>query len=178
MDILHPPTVNSIVAASCLAAAIVTDVRARRIPNVLTFPAVILGVGFWTLSNGPGGFLAGVGGAVAAPLALLLLRGFRPLGMGDIKLAAAVGALAGPAVGALAMLVSTITGGVLALAWMLRPGSPGARTLSPLFHGVPVLGRIYASAGNDDAPVTGGTIPYGVAIAIGSMLTLAYFGWV
>lgn len=177
MNILNPPTAAIVVAVGTLVGAMITDVRSRRIPNVLTLPAVAVGISIWSLAMGWKGFLLGLSGAFAAPLALLVLRGFRPLGMGDVKLAAAVGALSGPAVGALAMLVSSVTGGLLALLWLLRPGSSAARTLSPFFIGLPVLGRKYASAVVDETPAALATLPYGIAIGVGSMLTLGYIGW-
>ena len=177
MNIPIPPTASIVVAGGILAVAMITDARSRRIPNVLTFPAMAVGVTLWCLYLGWSGLLLGFSGAFAAPLALLILRGFRPLGMGDVKLAAAVGALSGPAVGALAMLVSSVTGGLLALLWLLRPGTSAARMLSPFFIGLPVLGRRYASAEVDDTPAALATLPYGIAIGVGSMLTLGYFGW-
>jgi Flp pilus assembly protein protease CpaA len=77
------------------------------------------------------------------------------------------------------MLVSTAAGGFLALAVMLRPGTTGARLLSPFFVGIPVLQRVYpASApGEAELPVGMTPIPYGVAIAVGTLLTLGGLRW-
>jgi prepilin peptidase CpaA len=100
--------------------------------------------------------------------------------MGDVKLAAAVGALLGPAAGALAMFISCIAGGLLAFAFMLRPGTAGARYLSPFFIGVPILSRVYASSTTEESsetPIAALTIPYGVAIAVGTLLTLGALQW-
>jgi prepilin peptidase CpaA len=169
-----------VTTVALLLAATVTDVRFRRIPNWLTFPAIAAALAIRSFSQGWSGLLLGVAGGVTAPLVLMLVRAFRRLGMGDVKLAVAVGALLGPAAGGAAMLVSAVCGGLLALAVMLRPGTAGARILSPFFLGIPVLQRIYAAGppapGEATARMT--TVPYGVAISAGSLLTLATLRWI
>ena len=45
---------------------------------------------------------------------------------------------------------------------------------------VPVLGRIYAAPDSpraDDTPVAALTLPYGVALSLGSLLTLGILRW-
>ena len=166
-------------AVALLIGATVTDLRARRIPNYLTFPAAGAGFALHSVQEGWWGLALALVGAVTTPGVLMLLRAFRRLGMGDVKLAAAVGALLGPAAGALAMLVSCIAGGLLAFAFMLRPGTAGARYLSPFFIGVPILSRVYSSSTEEssETPIAALTIPYGVAIAVGTLLTLGALQW-
>jgi prepilin peptidase CpaA len=158
-----------------LAGASACDVRSRRIPNSLTFPAMAAGLVFQSMQGGWAGLAAAVLGGLAAPATLLAVRAFRRLGMGDLKLAIAVGVLLGPAAGALSMLVSAAAGGLLALGFALRPGSEAARHLGPFLLGVPVLGRLFnPPAPADVAPPTATiTLPYGVALAVGTALTLA-----
>jgi len=172
-----PSFANCVVMLIALTCATIVDVRSRRIPNMITFPATTAGVILGLVQSGPGGLVVALAGAFLAPFTLLLLRGFRPLGMGDVKLAAAVGALTGPAVGAASMLVSTVTGGALALLWLLRPGASGASWLEPMFIGVPVLGRIYRSGPDRGAASGRDTLPYGLAISIGSLLTVGFLWW-
>ena len=171
------PIIGTTVAL--LIGATVTDLRARRIPNFLTFPAAGAGVALHSVQEGWWGLALALVGAVTAPGVLMLLRAFRRLGMGDVKLAMAVGALLGPAAGALSMLTSCIAGGFLAFAFMLRPGTAGGRYLSPYFIGVPVLSRVYSATSepSSEAPIATLTIPYGVAIAVGTLLTLGALRW-
>lgn len=178
MDIPNPPAPIVVTTAVLLLAALIADVRSRRIPNVITFPAIAAALVIRSFHEGWAGVAATVAGGVAAPAVLMLLRAFRRLGMGDVKLAVAVGALLGPAAGAAAMLVSTLVGGVVALAMMLRPGSAGARMLSPFFLGVPVLQRVYAASDLSEPSGSPATMPYGVAIAGGSLLTLGILRWI
>jgi prepilin peptidase CpaA len=160
-----------------LFGATVTDLRSRRIPNFLTFPAAGAGLVLHALQEGSTGLALSLTGAVVAPGILMLLRVFRRLGMGDVKLSAAVGALLGPAVGGIAMLATGVAGGLLALGYMLRPGSAGARALSPFFIGIPILSKVYACGETSSVPTPKLTIPYGVAIAAGTLLTLGILQW-
>jgi prepilin peptidase CpaA len=179
MNISNPSGPLVVTAVLLLVAATVTDIRSRRIPNFLTFPAIAAGLAIRSFSEGWTGLLLGVAGGVLSPVILMLLRMFRRLGMGDLKLAVAVGVLLGPAAGGLAMLVSTVAGGLLALAVMLRPGTAGARLLSPFFVGIPVLQRVYPASAPGEAELPAGMtpIPYGVAIAVGTLLTLGGLRW-
>jgi prepilin peptidase CpaA len=177
MDFETPSVLVVGATIAVVSAAMVTDVRTRRIPNVLTFPAMGLGVAQAAFSDGLSGGLASLLGLVLAPVTLLVVRAFRPLGMGDIKLAAAVGALLGPVLGAIAMVVSAFVGGFVAIAWALRPGGVAGATVAPFLIGVPVLGRLWAKPGTDNFPVGQVRIPYGVAIGLGSLLSLGVVRW-
>ncbi len=109
--------------ALTLASACVVDASRRRIPNVLTLSALLLGL---TLAAAQGGLprlgLA-VGGLGVASVALVAYAG-RMLGAGDVKLLWAVGALTGPHFMGLAVPVTALAGGLLGAAWVLRRGGP------------------------------------------------------
>lgn len=173
-----PPVspVDAGVTVLVVALAVGWDVRTRRIPNLLTFPAVGAGVLIGAVSAGWWGLIAALAGAVVAPCLLMAVRLGNRLGMGDLKLAAAVGALTGPTVGALAMLLTALAGGLLAIVWMLRPGTAASRNLSPYLVGVPIVGKWYSAAPSVEGPLSRMTIPYGVAIGIGSLLAVAAAG--
>jgi prepilin peptidase CpaA len=116
---------NSIAVWSTIAlvlAATVTDVRSRRIPNLLVLPFLVLGIVFGTVSHGWSGLgqsLLGVLVAVAVFGPLCFLGG---MGMGDLKLCAAVGAWIGPSQLFLALVMTTLLGGVMAVVWAIAGG--------------------------------------------------------
>jgi prepilin peptidase CpaA len=174
-----PSDLIVLASVALLVAATFTDLRSRRIPNWLTFPAMALGFSIQSFQQGWSGSLAAGAGALAAPLVLMLVRAFRPIGMGDLKLSIAVGTLLGPLTGSLAMLVSAVAGGLLAIAFVLRPGSAAAQSMSPFFLGVPVLGRAMSAPPTAEPSTAWSaiTIPYGVAIAVGTLLTLGVIRW-
>jgi prepilin peptidase CpaA len=158
-----------------VGTAMVTDMRSRRIPNLLTFPTIVTGLALRTVYQGWEGLALSFCGLLSAPLILLLLHGGRGLGMGDIKLAAAVGAILGPPLTLVAVFLTALVGGVIAIVSQLRPGGLLAQTLTTLFIGIPGLRRLARPAETSPTAVPMMTIPYGVGIAIGSLLTLVVY---
>ena len=161
----------AILTVLLVGIAVFTDLRWRRIPNILTFSAFTIAVAGRLAVQGMPGLGLALGGAVAAPLLLSLLHGGRGLGMGDLKLAAAIGAILGPMLGLVTMLLSAVAGGMLAIAIMARPGGSLYPLISVLSIGIPKFRRAKA-AGDVVAPAKPLTMPYGVALAVGSLATL------
>jgi len=164
--------------STLVGAAIITDLRWRRIPNYLTLPAFLLAIAIRIALQGWGGLGLAIAGAVLSPCLLLLFHGGRGLGMGDLKLAAALGAIAGPVLGATMMLVTAIVGGFQAIILMLGPGGLLRKFLGTFLIGFPSKQRNTSrdtSSVNESPKVT--TMPYGVALGIGSLLTLAVCWW-
>ena len=98
-----PPTLSTLAFGAALygvlVALAVVDARTMRLPDRLTWPLLVLGVG-WGLASGQGVqslIGAGVGYAafVAVETLYRRLRGRHGLGRGDAKLAAAAGAWCG-----------------------------------------------------------------------------------
>ncbi|HEX5109970.1 MAG TPA: A24 family peptidase [Vicinamibacterales bacterium] len=95
--------------------ACVTDVRERRIPNVLTFGAAGAALLVHLAIGGPNGLgAAAAGWAVGTALFLpfFLLGG---MGAGDVKLLAALGAWLGPSDAFWLAIYASLAGGVTAL---------------------------------------------------------------
>jgi len=108
------PVLSALLTTVAITAAIF-DYRERRVPNWLTLLGAIAGLtanvfiaqttGLWTS-------LKGIGIALAIYLPLYLLRG---VGGGDLKLMAALGAIAGPKNWIVIMLLTSLVGGIAAL---------------------------------------------------------------
>lgn len=101
---------------SVLLTCAATDIIAYRVPNVVSYPAIVgalliglLWPGADRLSVAGGGVLAG-----GLFLACALLPG-APMGMGDVKLALFIGFALGLVLVVQALLVMAITGGAVAL---------------------------------------------------------------
>ncbi len=159
-----------------VGAAMITDLRSRRIPNYLTLPTLGLALILRFAFQGWAGLGLALGGAALAPLLLLAMHGGKGLGMGDLKLAMAVGAIVGPLLAVVMMLVTALAGGVMALSIMTARGQGLAQFFSVLSIGLPFVKKAGESAGFEEAPAPL-TMPYGVAIGVGSLLTLAVCWW-
>ena len=115
-----------------------TDVAEHRLPNRLVVPALIAGaVGFgvrW-LAEGHPSFVP-VLAAVAYGGALLVFALFGGMGMGDVKLAAALG-LASPtvAVAVLSPLLAFLLGGIGAVVALIRRGPRSRVAFGPYLLG-------------------------------------------
>jgi prepilin peptidase CpaA len=95
--------------------ACVSDLRTRRIPNVLTFGAAVAGVLFHLATSGMDGGLASAGGWIVGIALLLVPFVLGSMGAGDVKLLGALGAWLGPADTVWLGLYTCVAGGVIAL---------------------------------------------------------------
>ena len=95
--------------------ACVTDLRTRRIPNVLTFGSALAGFLFHILSDGAGGAGTSAGGWLVGTLVFLPFFALRGMGGGDVKLLAALGAWLGPGETLWLAAYSMVAGGVVAV---------------------------------------------------------------
>jgi prepilin peptidase CpaA len=157
-----------------LAGAAVSDYRFHRIPNWLVLSGALFGLIYNTaLPPSPHANilfpLAGLG------LGLLLFLPFylvRAMGAGDVKLLAMVGAFLGPGDTFYAALASMVVGGVLSILFVLVRGT--ARRLLYNLGSLFQLGLLSVAGGSKPnlrigADVSAGKLPYGVAIAIGTI---------
>jgi prepilin peptidase CpaA len=120
-----------LVVVSCAAGII--DIRSRRIPNWLCAAGLVAGFACrFYLQGAPGLLIAaeGLGLACLIYFPLWMLRG---MGAGDVKLMAALGAIAGPAHWFVLFLVSAILGAILALFVALRYGRMGSTVVNTFF---------------------------------------------
>jgi prepilin peptidase CpaA len=150
------------------------DVRYRRIPNAFVLATLISGLIINTIYGGFNGMLASLGGCAIAFILMFILHVFGAMGAGDVKLFAAVGSLIGTQLVLPTFLIVILTGGALALLLMLHTGAVRAtmyRVLQILVGFLPgwEMPRFAVPADRKH------TIPYGVAITFGSLISLAIF---
>jgi prepilin peptidase CpaA len=157
-----------IVLACGLGAAVVTDVRSRRIPNWLTgsmmvagFALSLSGLSAVTPGQAALGILAGLG---------LMLPGhiIGATGAGDVKLMAATGAFVGPALVLNAFLGTALAGGVFAVAVAARRG----RLIATIAGTGQLVAAPSAAKVEIEAPARANRFAYGPAIAVGSLLAV------
>jgi prepilin peptidase CpaA len=163
-------------AFALAAAACWCDLRTRRIPNALTFPAAALGVIAATAAHGGQGAIASAAGLLVGLLLFFPLFALKGLGAGDVKLLGALGAWLGASVVLGVAFYTTLAGGVLAIVLMVRHryGRQAVRNLWLLLTHWRVFGVRPVDALTLDT-ATGPKLPYALPTAVG--LALAFWLW-
>lgn len=152
-----------------LGVAVATDLRERRIPNWLTVAGASTAIALAAFS-GADALEASILGFTAALGLSIPFFALGALGAGDAKLLAAVGAFVG--IGGLlpVLLYSAVAGGVLGIVFAIRRGVilPAILQTRGLLLHAATLGRHGSRSTIEDPNAQ--TIPYGVAIAAGTVL--------
>ena len=115
-------TVKSAIAIGVGLVACVTDLRSRRIPNVLTFGAAAAGLVYGGVTGGWSGLGGAALGWLIGAAAFIVPFALGGLGGGDVKLLGALGAWLGPADAIWVALYTGVAGGVMALAVAVASG--------------------------------------------------------
>jgi prepilin peptidase CpaA len=181
-----PDILCTLILSAWLLIATWTDVRQRRIPNLLVLAGMLSGLALQVLAPSGSGLFAfwwgGLGLAQAlfgllAGLALFMpLYVLRAVGAGDVKLLAMVGVWLGPKLLLGAALLTLLAGGVMALLVMFASRS----TRQVLTNVRVMLTTVMVGAQSGkvlplDAPIANSVrLPYALAITVG---TLAQVAW-
>lgn len=152
-----------------VAAASITDVRSRRVPNVLTVPALIVALFSWFPDGGVGGVGLALGCALATLVVGLLFQSAGVVGGGDVKLLAAVAAFSGWALFRELLIWTALVGGAVALLVLAY-----YRALLPLLREVASSAFDFLRFGFARNPVQGEghKVPYATIIACGSVAAI------
>jgi prepilin peptidase CpaA len=118
MNLDLPTAVVLIVAM----AAVVCDVRTRRIPNTLTFGAAALALAYGLFASGLRGVGMAAGGWLAGAALFFPFFALGGLGAGDVKLLAALAAWLGPAESVWLAMFAAMAGGACGLVVALARG--------------------------------------------------------
>lgn len=157
-------------AAAVAVTAAITDVRDRRIPNRLTYPAMLAGLLLQTAAHGWRGLLLSLGGGLLFGGLFLIFHLVRAMGAGDVKLATALGCIIGPAGSWQVMFATAVAGGALAILVMVFTGRVLKTLRSTLavvgFHAVHGL-RTHPEVNLDNPAAV--RLPYGLAFAAGTL---------
>lgn len=150
------------------------DVRYRRIPNAFVLATLASGLTINFLFGGLAALGGSVAGCILAFVLMFMLHVFGAMGAGDVKLFAAIGAVIGATLVLQTFVVVILTGGLLAMVSMVRTGlvvTTMHRVLQ-IFVGMLPGWEMPKFAVPSDRRLT---IPYGVAITIGSIISTVIF---
>jgi prepilin peptidase CpaA len=150
-----------------LGIATFTDLRSRRIPNWLVFPFFACGILVSSWLHGWHGAVQSLEGAGLGILIYGLLFWMGGMGAGDVKLCAAIGAWIGPAQLFVALVLTALVGGAMALIWAAYGGF-----LKELFQHTGDLA--FRTKERGEAVLSNPLrrkMPYAPAIAIGTLIS-------
>jgi prepilin peptidase CpaA len=156
-------------ALFCALAGAIYDLAGRRIPNALTFPAILFGLAVHASLGGWRQLLLAAASGLVCGLTFLLFYVTGGMGGGDVKLITAAGCNAGLSLAAPLLLLTSLSGGVMAFVLALYH-----RRLRQTVRNLGTLAAHHAAAGIAPHPDfhLGNPqtlrLPYGVAIAAGS----------
>lgn len=156
--------------SSVLIVAAIIDVRVKKIPNLLTFPTMAVGLAYHLATNGMSGFIFSFEGLILGIALFLVPYIMGGMGAGDAKLMGAVGAVIGPKGVLIASLLTAVIGGVYALIVFLiniqylksfiSRGASTVKAFAYTRHFIPI-----PADESEKKP----RLCYGVAIAIGTL---------
>lgn len=150
-----------------------TDLKYRKIYNAVLFPAALLTFVIHLLDSGLAGLLFSFQGFFLG-IGLLILPFLRGgLGAGDVKLLGLVGAVKGTEFVLYSFIFTALTGGAITIVLLLAKGRL-RQTVKAIQAGLKVflLSRFsiwnFAALDSTEGVLA---IPYGVAIALGTIMT-------
>jgi prepilin peptidase CpaA len=158
-----------------VSIAAINDLATRRIPNRLLLAGLACALVLRLLSAAPlAALLAALGGLALGLVLFLPFYLLRGMAAGDVKLMAVVGAFAGPNDVLSIAVLTWCAGGVMALLVVLARGRLKLALVNVLQMARAMLTPgLPATAAPEMS--SAGAIPYGVAIAIGTIVVLVRY---
>jgi len=118
----EPPLPAFAWAAAFIFLVVEQDVRRRKIPNALTFPALAAAVAYGAWTGGIAGLAAALGGAFLVFAVLFIPFASGGVKAGDVKALMVLGALWGAGTALALLWWSIVAGGVLAIVILAARG--------------------------------------------------------
>ena len=166
-------TALNIFVGTLLALACISDLRTRRIPNVLTLSAAGGALLFHVATGGWSAAGWSLAGLFVGALLFFPMFALRGMGAGDVKLLAALGAWLGPGQVAAVALATSLAGGAIAIVVAFAHGY-----LRKALRNLYLLLMHWRVAGVQPLPAVtleragGPRLAYAFPIAIGTVVTL------
>lgn len=135
-----------------------SDVKTRRIPNLLTLPGIFLGFILNTILSGFNGFKLSLFGFLIGFCFFLIFYLIGGMGAGDVKLMGAVGAIMGyPLI--INVFIFTVISSFIIIIFMFFPIILNS-VISKNYSNLKSIRKTY--------------IPYGLAISLGTFITIIF----
>lgn len=160
----------NLVVILILIISIISDLRNRKILNIVTFPAILTALIYHFFTSGLEGFLFSGQGLLIGIGLLFIPFIMGGIGAGDVKLLAAVGAWQGSLFIFYTGIYAGLIGGLIAV-YILLKRREAIVTLKRMLFSVVLLRSAKGSLQFKDEVNSSFTIPYAIPIALGALLT-------
>ncbi|MFC4799981.1 prepilin peptidase [Neobacillus sp. GCM10023253] len=165
-----------IILVIILLISLYTDVKNRKILNIITLPSILIGFIYHFATQGFEGFLFSGKGFLTGLGLLIIPYLLGGMGAGDVKLLAAIGALMGTSFVFYSFIYIGLIGGLIALVLLIR-NKGLVDLIKSFFYTIAFfrsnLGSMFISK---DKP-SRISFPYGIAIVLGTLCTLFWGGF-
>lgn len=178
--------INIVILVCFVIIAAYFDLKERKIPNKITFPAMIWGIVFLTVISGLKGLQTGIVGCLFGFAVFFIPFAMGFMGGGDVKMMAAIGSMLGWHQSALVVVYTAITGGIIVIVMAIYKKQLKRIVLATVGLILnPILKKIYIMTSNNKILSLQNKlsthkferkkeyIPYGLALAIGTLLTIS-----
>jgi prepilin peptidase CpaA len=168
---MHTSLITILFAVLLIGAII--DLRTQKIPNLLTYPAMIFALSYHSAINGFEGLIFSGAGLLIGILLLIIPYAMGGMGAGDAKLLGTIGSFLGAKATFIAFIFIALAGGIYSLALILihRDVFKGFFSEKLLVLSSMVTLRQYVPIENRNSEHRP-RLKYGVAIAFGTITYL------
>jgi len=183
---------NKLILIMLIILSVKYDVNERRIPNKLTIPVILWGIVTAGIFSGFDGILFSISGFLVGLAVFLIPFAMGGMGAGDVKLMAAVGSMLGWKLTVYSALLTAIAGGIIVIGYTIYKGkfvgmvkNMGIQFIKWILYSIYLMTHSdgvytkYKSLSVSKTDIEKTYIPYGVAIAVGTLIVLAgnYLGY-
>jgi len=158
-----------------LFISLITDLRERKILNMITLPSILIGIVYHTWMAGWEGFLFSGSGFLLGLALLFIPYLMGGMGAGDVKLLAAIGSLKGAYFVFQSFLYICLAGGIIALLIVIKRKQL-KNTITRCFYSLGFLRGNTAALQILDRNELHHAFPYGVPIVIGTVIVYTLGG--
>lgn len=162
-----------------LLICLVTDISSRKILNIVTMPAMLFGLIYYTVQSGFEGLWFSFSGFLVGLIVLIIPFLFGGMGAGDVKLMAAIGALMGTTFVFNTFIYTAFIGGAISLLILLRKMNLKQVAIHMFMTFFVFRGKVSEVAATEVENGEGNkkiSFPYGIAIVFGALLAYIWGG--
>ncbi|WHY76783.1 prepilin peptidase [Neobacillus sp. WH10] len=165
-----------IVLVTILIISLYTDIRDRKILNIVTLPTILFAFIFHIGTQGMEGFLFSGKGFLTGLGLLIIPYLLGGMGAGDVKLMAAIGALMGTNFVFYSFIYTALIGGVIALVLIIKQKGL-VNSMKSFFYTIVFFRSNLGSMLLGKDKHSSISFPYGIAIVLGTLCSLIWGGF-